>query len=144
MQNEKIMDDASIDHSSNNLIGLVIAKHQKMLDLLDRMKVKVSGFRTIIPKRLAEADVPSFQAFMDSLFENEYAELYRIWTLPHISDEMWHRYRVLNITGLPEQVSLDHAFSAFRNKIKSFQKEHRHAKRQKTAAKRAKRIADNS
>jgi hypothetical protein len=41
--------------------------------------------------------------FLESVAKNEWAELNRIYTLPHITPEMWENYKILGIKNLDEQ-----------------------------------------
>lgn len=108
------------------------------------MHVTIKKFNALVERinHLTDEALLKLSAFLLDLHENEYKKLLEIWTLPHINDSMWHNYKLLAIQGLPEQVSLENALSAFKLKVKSFRfKGPRHEKREKVAAKRNERVS---
>ena len=119
-----------------------------MKNLLLRIPVNLKKYDSLIKRldALNQEAIERLHVFIVDLYSTDYAELFRVWTLPHINDDMWHRYQLLHIRGLPEQILLEDAISAFKNKVRVFSLTtgDRHAKREKVAAKRAERSSDNS
>lgn len=119
-----------------------------MKNLLERIPLTLKKFDSLLRRIdvLNQDALERLNNFVNDLYNTEYAELLRVWTLPHINDDMWHNYKLFDIHGLPEQLLLDSAITAFRDKLKafSFKIGDRHEKRKKVAAKRAERSSDNS
>lgn len=55
-------------------------------------------------------------AFLQAMHIGPWAEYKAVREKPHITEEMWHNYEVMGISGLPEQMML----KAAREKVKKF------------------------
>lgn len=98
--------------------------HDEIVAILVRMKkptIQIDRLIKGIEKRPPEM-IKRIYVFLSELYFNEFTTLREVWTLPHISDTMWHSYKLLRIKGLPEQESLHVAWDRFYNKLVSFRK----------------------
>ena len=113
-----------------------------MEDLLKRTHYKHRFLTTLLHynDKCDDTESEELLIFLQDVFSNEFDEIRKVWTLPHISDFMWQQYRVLHIHGLPEQDMLEEAWIKFRDIVREFMSNHNlktHRDRLKVAAKRA-------
>jgi hypothetical protein len=101
--------------------------HDEIVAILERMK-KPARLMNMLIKHLEKKPPEEIQKIYDftcELYHDEFMALKEVWTLPHISDTMWHSYKLLRIRGLPEQESLRVAWDRFFNKLYNYHKQRR-------------------
>jgi len=101
------------------MIDLIKKMHDDICQLLLRMKKKTNRMDRLIKNIDGKPpdEIERTYRFLKALYETEFTNLYAVWTLPHISDTMWHSYKLLRIRGLPEQESLCRVWEAFENRL---------------------------
>jgi hypothetical protein len=126
--------------------------HNEMRAFLSRTYFDLKHLDALIHnlEKFNDEEIFDLLQFVNKLYREEYTELKKIWTLPHINDNMWHQYKLLKLKDFPEIELLHDAWDAFRQELKDFlksRKRNANKNRKAKAIKRAeklRRIAEQS
>lgn len=114
------------DGTENELINSIKVLHAEMRELILRAGVKEKKYDRLI-KRILKFSVERrvrIHLFLQELYLNEYKEVKRIWTLPHMTPEVWDNYSSLfGETKLREQLLLNRANGCLRRRFNQFKME---------------------
>jgi hypothetical protein len=105
-------------------------------------KVKPSVWENLIKniERFPEKRLQMLHAELTAIYEHEWLEIERIWTLPNVSEKMWDNYKWMfdGQDVLPEQRMLRKAQKAFRERWHRFRTKYRKLIHELTQAKKTK------
>lgn len=99
--------------------------HNELSFVVSKTRFAQKKFDDFIGKFLVSGRVTEIREKLQSLKDVEYVEYMRVRTLPHINETMWENYELFQVTGLPEQILLAKAASAFVDRLSKIHKEER-------------------